>query len=84
MNESKKRLKLVLQRIEKACSDCGRAPGDVFLLAVSKRHSVEKIISLNKLGVFAFGENHLQGASIKQQLQKTLAAHNDTSEGANQ
>ncbi len=67
MNESTKRLKLVQQRIEKACIDCGRAPGDVSLLAVSKRHSVEKIIGLNKLGVVAFGENHLQEALQKQQ-----------------
>ena len=66
MNESTKRLKMVLERIEKACFDCGRAPEDVSLLAVSKRHSVEKIIGLNKLGVFAFGENHLQEALQKQ------------------
>jgi pyridoxal phosphate enzyme (YggS family) len=65
MNKSLQRLKLVRQRIENACIASGRPPGDVSLLAVSKRHSAEKVIALNSLGVSAFGENQLQEALTK-------------------
>lgn len=66
MNESLKRLKLLQQRIEKACLAVDRQPDEISLLAVSKRHPAEKIITLNKLGVFSFGENQLQEALQKQ------------------
>ncbi len=66
MNESLKRLKSVTQRIENACIAAGRQPDEVTLLAVSKRHSAEKVITLNKLGVLSFGENQLQEALRKQ------------------
>jgi uncharacterized pyridoxal phosphate-containing UPF0001 family protein len=65
MNESLERLKLVQQRIKKACISAGRQPDEVTLLAVSKKQSSEKIITLNKLGVVAFGENQLQEALQK-------------------
>lgn len=67
MNESIIRLNLVRQRIEKACLDVGRQPAEISLLAVSKWHTAEKISILNKLGVYSFGENHLQEALQKQQ-----------------
>jgi hypothetical protein len=66
MNESLKRLKFVTQRIENACIAAGRQPDEVTLLAVSKRHSAEKVTTLNKLGVLSFGENQLQEALRKQ------------------
>ena len=66
MNKSLERLKLVQQRIENACIAVGRKPDEVSLLAVSKRQPAEKIITLNKLGVFSFGENQLQEALKKQ------------------
>ena len=66
MNESLERLKSVRQRIENACIAAGRRTDEVSLLAVSKRHSAEKIINLNKLGVLSFGENQLQEALKKQ------------------
>ncbi len=66
MNKSLERLKLVQQRIENACIAAGRKPDEVSLLAVSKRQPAEKIITLNKLGVFSFGENQLQEALKKQ------------------
>jgi pyridoxal phosphate enzyme (YggS family) len=66
MNESLERLKSVQQRIKKACIAAGRKPDEVSLLAVSKRHSAEKIRTFNKLGVFSFGENQLQEALQKQ------------------
>lgn len=66
MNKSLERLKLVQQRIENACIAAGRQPDEVSLLAVSKKQPAEKIITLNKLGVFSFGENQLQEALQKQ------------------
>jgi PLP dependent protein len=42
-----------------------RPPGSVFLLAVSKKQSVEKIISAYEAGQHAFGENYLQEALTK-------------------
>ena len=67
MNDSIKRLKLVQQRIDKACIAAGRQPNEVSLLAVGKRHPAEKIITLYNLGVQSFGENQLQEALQKQQ-----------------
>ena len=67
MNDSIKRLKLVRQRIEKSRLASGRPTGEVTLLAVGKRHSAEKILALNELGVLSFGENQLQEALQKQQ-----------------
>jgi len=66
MNEPIERLKSVRQRIEKACIAAGREAHEVSLLAVSKRHSAENVIVLNKLGVLSFGENQLQEALEKQ------------------
>ena len=66
MNSSLERLKSVRRRIEKACISAGRQPEEVSLLAVSKRHSAKKIITMNKLGVVSFGENQLQEALQKQ------------------
>jgi pyridoxal phosphate enzyme (YggS family) len=66
MNDSINRLKLVRQRIDNACIAAGRHPNEVSLLAVGKRHPVEKIITLYTLGVKSFGENQLQEALEKQ------------------
>ncbi len=66
MNKSIERLKFVQQRIKKACLSAGRQPDEISLLAVSKRHPAEKVITLNKLGVISFGENQLQEALRKQ------------------
>jgi hypothetical protein len=66
MNDSINRLKLVRQRIDKACIAAGRQPDEVSLLAVGKRHPAEKIITLHNLGVQSFGENQLQEALQKQ------------------
>lgn len=67
MNTSTERLKAVRQRIKNACIAAGRQENEVSLLAVSKRHPPEKIITFNKLGVSSFGENQLQEALQKQQ-----------------
>jgi pyridoxal phosphate enzyme (YggS family) len=67
MNKPLKRLRIVQERIESACIAAGRPADEVTLLVVSKRHSAEKVIIFNKLGVTAFGENQLQEALRKQQ-----------------
>jgi pyridoxal phosphate enzyme (YggS family) len=66
MKEPIERLKSVRQRIQKACNSAGRSADEVSLLAVSKRHSAEKVMTLNRLGVTCFGENQLQEALQKQ------------------
>lgn len=66
MKKSLERLQFVRKRIENACIVAGRWADEVSLLAVSKRHPADKIITLNKLGVCDFGENQLQEALRKQ------------------
>ena len=66
MNKSLERLQFVRKRIENACITASRRADEVSLLAVSKRHPAEKIITLNELGVTDFGENQLQEALLKQ------------------
>ena len=50
----------VRARIVAACARAGRSPGDVSLIAVSKRHGVEAIRSAYALGQREFGENYAQ------------------------
>ena len=66
MKNSLEQLQYVQKRIENACIAAGRRADEVSLLAVSKRHPAEKIITLNELGVLDFGENQLQEALLKQ------------------
>jgi len=66
MNTSLERLEAVRNRIKNACIAAGRQPDEVSLLAVSKRHPPETIITFNDLGVISFGENQLQEALQKQ------------------
>ena len=66
MNKSLERLQFVQKRIENACIAAGRRADEVSLLAVSKRHPAEKIITMNELGISDFGENQLQEALLKQ------------------
>jgi len=66
MNTPSERLTSVRKRIENACIAAGRQPDEVALLAVSKRHSCERISIFNELGLTAFGENQLQEALAKQ------------------
>jgi pyridoxal phosphate enzyme (YggS family) len=66
MNTPLERLESVRQRIENACVAAGRQPGEVTLLAVSKRHSCQRIKTFHELGLTAFGENQLQEALAKQ------------------
>jgi pyridoxal phosphate enzyme (YggS family) len=67
MNKPEDRLKIIQQRIGRACANANRPASDVSLLAVSKRHSADKISTFNELGLKSFGENQLQEALGKQE-----------------
>ncbi|MBE9549074.1 MAG: YggS family pyridoxal phosphate-dependent enzyme [Proteobacteria bacterium] len=54
-----------LERIKLAVSNCGRTPGAVRLLAVSKKQPIDKIRQLHTQGQQAFGESYLQEALVK-------------------
>lgn len=56
----------VLSRIQAAATRCGRDPGGVALLAVSKTRTAEEVAALAALGQQAMGENYLQEALDKQ------------------
>lgn len=62
MNPLEQRISAVIARIERAAVDVGRDPASVRLLAVSKGQDVDDIREAVRLGVRAFGENHLQDA----------------------
>ncbi|MEM8496929.1 MAG: YggS family pyridoxal phosphate-dependent enzyme [Pseudomonadota bacterium] len=53
-------------RIEKACNLASISANNVQLVAVSKRHSVDKMKALYALGQRHFAENYLQEALVKQ------------------
>ena len=67
MNNLKENLDNVASRMRRACEAVGREPGEVRLLAVSKRHPAGKVRALHELGQSAFGENTLQEALAKRQ-----------------
>ncbi|MDP1740645.1 YggS family pyridoxal phosphate-dependent enzyme [Polaromonas sp.] len=53
-------LQAVHARIAAACAACGRDPGDVRLLAVSKTFGPDAVIEALSGGQSAFGENYIQ------------------------
>lgn len=55
----------VLRRIAAAVAACGRTPGSVQLLAVSKTFPAEAVRAVHALGQRAFGENYVQEAAAK-------------------
>ena len=59
------RLAAIMRRIEVACTRCGRDPGTVHLVAVSKTHPAESVIAAAGAGVNVFGENRVQEAAAK-------------------
>jgi pyridoxal phosphate enzyme (YggS family) len=65
MNEIPARLAAVQQRIRLAAEACGRDPGTIELLAVSKTKPVEDLVAAYQAGQRAFGENYLQDALPK-------------------
>lgn len=65
MNNLKVNLNNVRARVASACERAGRDPGEIAILAVSKKHSVERILAMRQLGQQAFGENYVQEAVAK-------------------
>jgi len=65
MNDLKENLEKIRTRVKSACASAGRDPAGVTILAVSKRHPVEKIRALHALGQKRFGENYVQEALPK-------------------
>ena len=59
------RLQLVRDRIDRAVSQFGRAPGSVELLAVSKTFDAQAVRQAVQAGQHAFGENYVQEALTK-------------------
>ena len=55
----------VLRRVAEATTACGRAPGSVQLLAVSKTFPAEAVRAVYAAGQRAFGENYVQEAAAK-------------------
>ena len=56
---------MVRERIRRAATACGRDPGDVTLLAVSKTKPLADVIAAYEAGQRLFGENYLQDALPK-------------------
>jgi pyridoxal phosphate enzyme (YggS family) len=66
MNNLKENLDNVRARIAAACGAADRQPGEVTLLAVSKKHPAGRVRDLHALGQRSFGENYVQEALAKQ------------------
>lgn len=61
-------LKIVEEKICRACERCGRDRREVTLIAVSKTKPVEMIREAIASGIFVFGENKVQEMLEKQEL----------------
>jgi pyridoxal phosphate enzyme (YggS family) len=66
MNDLSSKLENLSSRLSSACLKIGRSPSEVRILAVSKRHSANKIRELHLAGQLSFGENYIQEALEKQ------------------
>jgi len=74
MNNLKENLHNVRSRLASACKTAGRNPSDIAILAVSKKHPVDRILALHRLGQTAFGENYVQEALTKMEQLAGLTA----------
>ena len=63
--EFEQRAQAVLARIRAACAACGRDPGSVRLLPVTKTHPVDAALFAHRLGLRDVGENRVQEAQGK-------------------
>lgn len=68
------RLQQVTDRIRSAAEDCGRDPGDVRLVAVSKTVPAKRVREAVVAGAVILGENYIQEAGEKHQLLLDLPA----------
>jgi len=65
VNDIRETLAAVRERILTACQKAERRPGEVRLIAVTKRVDAERVRAAAALGVSDFGENYLQEARSK-------------------
>ena len=56
---------IIQQTINDICSNCGRDPGEIRLVAVTKTHPVEIIEEAYQFGIRDFGENKVQELAPK-------------------
>ncbi|WP_147819108.1 YggS family pyridoxal phosphate-dependent enzyme [Salidesulfovibrio onnuriiensis] len=61
------RMARVQEEVAETARNCGRNPGDVTIVAVSKIHPAESIRALHASGQVDFGENYVQEALGKQE-----------------
>jgi pyridoxal phosphate enzyme (YggS family) len=73
--EAAERLAAVQERIARACARAGRAPGEVTLMAVSKRQPIERVALAVAAGVRCLGENYVQAIRERRpQLEALISA----------
>jgi PLP dependent protein len=65
MNSIAHNIQLIRERIANAAVGCGRSPGEILLLAISKTFPVESIAQAAQAGLHQFGENRVQEAESK-------------------
>lgn len=65
MNPLAARVARLRTRIQRACEACGREPGEVELLPVSKRQPASLVREAMELGFSRFGENYVQEGALK-------------------
>ncbi len=65
MPSIKEHLDRIHHEITRTAGSCGRDPGDIQLIAVSKRQSMEKIVDAINSGADHLGENYIQEAMEK-------------------
>ena len=65
MPKIKNNIDRVSKRIDQSATECGRAPSDILLLAVSKTRSTDEIRRAMDAGLTHFAENYLQEALDK-------------------
>lgn len=70
--EIETRLARVRERIEAAAARCGRAPGDITLVGVSKRQPPERIVAALGAGLVEIGESYVQELRAKKPLVEAL------------
>lgn len=65
MNNLKQNLNNFRARLALACEKAGRNPSEIAIVAVSKKHSADRIRALYLMGQTSFGENYMQEALSK-------------------
>jgi pyridoxal phosphate enzyme (YggS family) len=58
-------VKKLRDEIQKTCSQCGRDPDEITLVAVSKYFGIDAIIEAKNSGIVNFGENRAQELNLK-------------------